>query len=116
MWSGRRERIGSAIEHTTNFEINAARQVIRTEAVRSGCAPFVPMMQPTDLRNGDDPSSVWRLDRSGFRTVFVQRQMCAAPMIIFEEPFEVLVQAAFVNYDHVIQALAANRADDSFHV
>lgn len=46
-------------------------------------------MQPTHLRNGDDVSSVRRLDRSGLRAVFLQRQMGAAAMLIVHEAFEV---------------------------
>jgi hypothetical protein len=46
----------------------------------SGSAPLVPMVQPTAYRNGDDPSSVWQLDRSGLRAVLVQRQMSVDDM------------------------------------
>jgi hypothetical protein len=84
-----RDGVGSDTEHTTDIEMNAKRQAIRMEAVCSGSAPLVTMMQPTHLRNGDDVSSVWRLDRSGLRAVFLQRQMGAAAMIIVREAFEV---------------------------
>src|SRR5829696_7171180 len=81
------DRASTDIEHTTNFDINTRRQVVLMEVVLmevvcSGGAPLITMMQPTNFRNRNDPSSVWRLDRSGFRAVFLQRQVCAAAMVI----------------------------------
>ena len=90
--TGRRrgaDRASTDIEHTTNFDINTRRQVVLMEVVCSGGAPLITMMQPTNFRNRNDPSSVWRLDRSGFRAVFLQRQVCAAAMVIVGEAFEV---------------------------
>ncbi len=90
--TGRRrgaDRASTDIEHTTNFHINTRRQVVLMEVVCSGGAPLITMMQPTNFRNRNDPSSVWRLDRSGFRAVFLQRQVCAAAMVIVGEAFEV---------------------------
>jgi len=88
------DRASTDIEHTTNFDINTRRQVVLMEVVLmevvcSGGAPLITMMQPTNFRNRDDPSSVWGLDRSRLRTVFLQRQMCAAAMVIVRETFEV---------------------------
>lgn len=44
---------------------------------RSGRAPFVPMMQATDLRDRHDGAIAGRCDQAGNRRVFVQRQVCA---------------------------------------
>ena len=77
----------------------------------SGRASLVTMMQPTDLRNGNDPSTIWRLDRSRLRGVFLKRQVGPAAMVIISEACEMPVQTAFVEYDHVIEALATNGAD-----
>src|SRR5262245_21189176 len=63
----------------------------RMQVVCSGRATLITMMQSTHLRNGDDPSSVWCLDRSRLRAVFLQCQVCAAAMIIFREAFQVPV-------------------------
>ena len=82
----------------------------------SGSAPLVPMVQPANLRNGDDPSSTWRLNRSRLRAVFLQCQMGPAAMVIINEQFEMPVQTALVEYDHMIEAFAAKRADHSFDI
>src|SRR5271170_4291352 len=74
------------------------------------------MMEPTHLRNRDDRSRSWPLDRSGLRTVFLQSQVRSASMIVVDEVLKVSVQTALVEYDHVIQALASNGADHPFDV
>src|SRR5215472_5089349 len=79
-------------------------------------APFVSMMQPTQDRDRHDPATLWRLDRSGLRTIFLQRQVNSVPMIIIHECVEVPLQAAFVEHDQVIQAFAAERADDPLDI
>ena len=63
---------------------------VRQVACSSG-SPLVPVVQPTNLPNGNDLSSVWRLNRPGLGAVFLQRQVCAAAMIIFREALEMLV-------------------------
>ena len=79
-------------------------------------APLVSMMQPAQHRYRHDPSTLGRLDRSPLRSIFFQRQVNAVPMIIVHECLEVPVQAAFVEHDQVIQAFAAERADDPLDV
>ena len=74
------------------------------------------MMQSTNLRDRDDPASSGRLHSTRLRAVFLQCQMCAAAMVIIKEHFEMLAQAALVEYYHVIEALAANGADHSFDI
>ena len=69
------------------------------------------MMQSTNLRDSNDPASIGRLHAAGLRAVLLQCQMGPAAMVIIEEHFEMLAQAALVEYDHVIEALAANGTD-----
>src|SRR5215472_14399177 len=86
---------------------------IRTLLDYSGGAPLVSVMQPAQHRN---PAKLWRLNRSVLRTIFVQCQVNAVPMIIVYECPEVPVQASLVEHDQVIQALAAKRPNDPFHL
>ena len=74
------------------------------------------MMESTHLQNGDDPSRIWLLDRSGLRAVLLQCQMRSASMIVVDEVLKVSVQTALVEYDQVIQALAAKGADHAFDI
>ena len=72
------------------------------------------MMQSTDLRDRDDPAGIGWLHTAGLRAVFLQCQMCPAAMVIIKEHLEMPAQTVLVEYDHVIEALAANTADPSF--
>ena len=84
--------------------------------VSSGGATLISMMQSTDLRNCDDPASSGRLHAARLRAVFLQCQMGPAAMVIINEQFEMPVQTALVEYDHMIEALAANGADKPFDI
>ena len=42
--------------------------------------------------------------------------MRSAPMIVADEVLQVSVQTVIIEYDHVIQALAADGADHSFYI
>ena len=66
------------------------------------------MMEPTHLRNRDDPSSSWQLDRPGLRAVLRQCQMRPAPVRVVDEVLKMSIQAALTENDHGIQALPAN--------
>src|SRR5215471_3756075 len=74
------------------------------------------MMEPTHLRDRDDPPGLWCLDGARLGCVLLQAQVCATPMIIVRESSEVARQAGFTEYDHVIQALPPNRADHPLDV
>src|SRR5918996_1897443 len=93
--------------------------IVATGSVEVGCsggASLVTMVQPTHFRDRNNSSRVGRLDRPGLRAVLLQCQMRSTSMIVIDEALKVSVQAAFVEYDHVIQALAANRADHAFNI
>jgi hypothetical protein len=42
--------------------------------------------------------------------------MRAGPMIVATERTQVIVEAPFIEYDHMIQTLTADRANDSFDI
>ena len=79
-------------------------------------APLVSVMQPAQHRYRYDPARLRRLDRSGLRSIFLQCQVNAVLMVILHECLEVPVQTWLFEHDQVIQALAADRADDPLHV
>src|SRR5262252_4423241 len=79
-------------------------------------APLVSVMQPAQHWYRYDPARLWRLDRSGLRSIFLQCQVNAVLMVIIHECLEVPVQTSLVEHDQVIQALAADCADDPLDV
>jgi hypothetical protein len=79
-------------------------------------APLVSVMQPAQHRYRYDPARFRRLDRSRLRSIFLQCPVNAVLMVIFHECLEVPVQASLVEHDQVIQALAADCADDPLDV
>ena len=74
------------------------------------------MVKTANLRDRDDRARFWWLDTAGFRAVLLQCQVCSCPMIIGAEPVQVMVQAAFVEDDDVIQTFPAKGADDALDV
>ena len=71
----------------------------------SGNSAFVVMMQTTDFPNFDDFAFVGSLYQSALWCVFAQRQMCAPAMVVGTEWLERSLERAFVDDDHMIQAL-----------
>ena len=47
-------------------------------------ATFVAMMQTTDLREGNDLASGWRVYRARFGAIFVEREMCSGLVMILK--------------------------------
>src|SRR5260370_29091881 len=74
------------------------------------------MMKSADLRNRNDTPGFGRLDGPRLRRVLLQSQVCPASMIVVQEISKVSAKASFVEYDDVVQALAANRSDHPFHI
>ena len=83
---------------------------------RSGGEAFVALMKPADLRNRDHLAAVRRLDGASIRAVFVERQMGPRAVIVIDVREQDAAQMALVDHEYMIQALAANRADDSLDV
>jgi hypothetical protein len=72
------------------------------------------MMESADFRHRNNPPLVRRLDRARNWRVLLQSQMRPAPMIVVHETQQVTGQAPFAEHDYVVQALAADGADDAF--
>src|ERR1019366_7509510 len=77
----------------------------------SGGESFVAMVKPADLRNRDHLAAVRRLDGASIRAVFVERQMGARVVIVIDVRDQDPAQMPFVNNDHMVKTLAANRAE-----
>src|SRR5215469_17089677 len=73
-------------------------------------------MKRAHLGDCNNPPCVWWLDRARLWRVLLQAYVRATPMIIVCEVSEVAIQAGFTEYDHVIQALAAQRADHALDI
>lgn len=82
----------------------------------SGSPAFVSMVKTADVGNGDHRSKFRRLHGSRLRGVFGQRQMCPGLVIIRDKHLYMPVKRSLVEDDHMIQALAAYRADDALDV
>ena len=57
-----------------------------------------------------------RLHRPTLRRVLLQREMSSRAVIILHEQLQMPVQRRFIDDDQVVQALAANRANDPLDV
>ena len=79
-------------------------------------AALVPMMESADFWHRNNSPHVRRLDGARNRRVLLQSQVRPAPMIVVHETLQVTVQAPFAEHDYVVQALAANGADDPFDI
>src|SRR6187549_916412 len=79
-------------------------------------AALVTMMESADFRHRNDSPHVRRLDRARYRCVLLQPQVRPAPMIVVHETLYVTGQAPLAEHDYVVQALAADGADDAFDI
>src|ERR1700730_11288159 len=71
------------------------------------------VVQPADLRHCHDRPHFRRLNRSWLRRVLPQRKMRSRSMIVVEIRIERSSQRAFMEHDHMIQALATNGSNHS---
>jgi hypothetical protein len=78
--------------------------------------PRVPMMQASDHGYLDDAALVGALHRSRLRGVLRQREVGAGPVVVDEVPAQQATQMGFVQHHDVVEALAAEGADEPFHV
>src|SRR5262249_16883027 len=74
------------------------------------------MVKSTDLWNLNYPARLGRLNGTDFWSVLIQRQVRARFVIIAEIVFEQSAQMAVIQDDHMIQTLATNGSDHTFHV
>ena len=82
----------------------------------SGRQTFVAMVQTAHLGERDDLAILRTLHWSWFRGIFVQAQMGPTQVVVGKVGFEQAVQVSFIEHDDVVQALAADRADQPFDV
>ncbi len=80
----------------------------------SGRQPFVSMVEPADLREGNDLATTRRLCRMRFGGVLVQRKMRSGSVAIIEVRNKDPSQMPFIQDDHVVQAFASPAADQAF--
>lgn len=73
-------------------------------------------MKTTDLRNRKNRTRIGCLHIAWFRRIFLQRQMSPCSVIVIGVRSQMTPQAAFVEHDHVIQALPANAANQPLNV
>ena len=88
------------------------RSKTRSASRRAG----VPVMQPADVREGDHAALTRWFDLTRDRRVAVERQVASRLVVVREVRGQDPQQVRFVEHDHVVQAFAANRADESLHV
>jgi len=74
------------------------------------------MMQAADFWNLDHMTERGRLDRSADRRIFFERQMRAAPFVVFEIVLEDPAQRGFIKNNDVVQALPSNGPDQALNV
>jgi hypothetical protein len=70
-------------------------------------------MEAADLRKLHYFSEFRRLYPPRDRSILVERQVSARPLVVFEIQLQDATQACFMQDDDVVQALAANRADQA---
>lgn len=86
------------------------------EALSSSCSAFVVVVQPADLREGDDLAFARRLDLSWLGCILVQAQVRAPSMIIGEIALQQAMQVTLAQNDYMVEAFAAERPDEAFHI
>src|SRR6202521_1676740 len=73
-------------------------------------------MESADLRKLHHLPELRRLDFPRDRSIPVERQVSASPLAVFEIQLQDATQACFMQDDDVVQALAANRADQALDI
>jgi len=73
-------------------------------------------MEAADLRKLHYLSELRRLYPPRDRSILVERQVSASPLVVFEIRLQDATQARFMQDDDVVQALAANRADQALDI
>ena len=73
-------------------------------------------MESADLRKLHHLSELRRLYTPRDRSILIERQVSARPLVVFEIRLQDATQAWFIQDDDVVQALAANRADQALDI
>ena len=73
---------------------------------------LVAVMEPADLRDGDDPAT-WRgFDDSWLGTVVVKRLVWPHGVVVVEVRPQETTQMSLIENEEMVEALSSNRADD----
>ena len=91
----------------------------RREQIREGwlgCPAFISVMESADLRKLHHLSEFRRLYLPRDRSILIERQVSARLLVVFEIRLQDATQAWFMQDDDVVQALAANRADQALDI
>ena len=73
-------------------------------------------MQASDHGYLDDTALAGALHRSGLRCVLVQSEVCSGTVVVEEILAQQPTQVGVVQHHDVVEALAAEGADEPFHV
>jgi hypothetical protein len=103
-------------ESMVGFHGQIARTRLQMSERGSGGLTFVVMMQASHFREFDHTSFCGPLYPSGLGRVFAERQVSSPLVTISAVRRQRAAERAFAENDDLVQALAANRANDSFHV
>ena len=74
------------------------------------------MMKAADQGRLDDPALIAALHRSGLRGVLVEGKVCSGTVVVDEVVAQQATQMGLVEDDDVIEALAAQGADEAFDI
>ena len=74
------------------------------------------MMEAADHGRLDDPALVEALHRSGLRGVLLQGEVGSGTVVVDEVVAQQATQVGLVQHHDVVEALAAQGADEAFHV
>jgi hypothetical protein len=84
-------------------------QTMNCRALRG--ASFVTVVQAAEAGNRHDLAVSGRGDRAGYGRIFIQGQVRPRLQVVLDVPGQGATQAAFVDDDDVIEALATDGAD-----
>ncbi len=90
------------------------RSHARRNQARSGGLPFVAVVQTADFGSHHDAAG--RLDGAFRRSILAEREVRPRPLVVREVGPKDPTKTPLIEDDDVVQALAADRADDAFDV
>jgi hypothetical protein len=71
------------------------------------------MVQAADFGNLHDLACLWELDGPDVGGILVEREVRASLVVVREVPSQDVAQVPFAKDEHMIQALASDRADEA---
>jgi hypothetical protein len=86
----------------------------KTEDAELGSLTDVAMVQAADFAELHDVPRRWQLDWPGIRRILVEREVSARLMVVAEVAGQDATEVSLAEDEHVVQALAPDRADEPF--